>query len=169
MGSDAHKMGFANSGNLHNFSDAADVRQGGTDKIDVVILHQSVEVPPVAPLLAGRQRDVDLAAQDRKVLQEGFSPNRVFDEERGQVLDLVTAPDGIGQVKALVEIDNPIAVFADAFPRLGTLVAKMGNSLSGVVSSIGGEVPPARSESAITNPPGGVGAFLYAPAPRGAP
>ena len=86
MRNDAYKMGFANRGNLHHFSNAADVGQGGADEINVVIFNQLVEVPPVAPFLARSQRNVHFLAQDRKVLQEGLRADRIFDEEWSQVL-----------------------------------------------------------------------------------
>ena len=56
-GIDADEMRLADRGDLHHLGDAADVGQRGAHVIDVVVLHQLVEVPAVAPLFAGRDRD----------------------------------------------------------------------------------------------------------------
>ena len=106
MRNDADEMGFADGGNFHHLSDAADIGQGGAYKINVVIFDELVEVPPVAPLFARCQGNIHFLAQDRNVLQKGFGADRIFDEERSQVLDQVAAANGIVEVEALVEIDH---------------------------------------------------------------
>src|SRR5437868_15411407 len=105
MRSDTYEVGFANGGDFHHLCNAADIRQGGADEIDIVIFHEFVELPAVARLLARRQWDVYLSAQDRKILREGFRPNRVFDEERREFLAPITAPDRVCEVESRVEFD----------------------------------------------------------------
>ena len=84
-------------------------------KVDGMMLDERVEVPAVAPLFAGGQGDIDFLAKDGQILQKGLSADGVFDEEGREVLDQVAAADGFGEIEALMEVDGPFAVFADAF------------------------------------------------------
>jgi hypothetical protein len=56
MGHNADIVSLTQGRDLDHFGDAADVGQRGPDEIQVVVLHQAVEVPALAPLFAGRQR-----------------------------------------------------------------------------------------------------------------
>ena len=83
-----------------------------------VVLDQLVEVPAVAPFLPGGQRHADLLAEDRQVLVERLGADRVFHEERLDVLDHFARANGVAEVEPLVKIDAPVAVLADAFAGL---------------------------------------------------
>ena len=80
---------------------------------------------------------------------KGFGADGVFNEERSEIFDLVATADGIVEVEALVEVDDPFAIFADAFARSGTLVAEMRDALARVVGGIGGKVAGTEAEGAI--------------------
>ena len=103
-----------------------------------VIFDERVEVPAIAPLFAGGQGDVDLLAEDGQVLKEGLGADGVFDEEGGEVLNHVAAADGVGEIEALVEVDGPVAVFADTFAHGGAHIAHGGDALAGVVGGVDG-------------------------------
>src|SRR5919204_760298 len=98
MWSNAHKVCFANGGNLHHFCDSAHVRQRGTNKVDVVIFYKLIEVPSVTPFFTRRQRHVYFTTQNRQVLQESLGTYRVFHEKRSKIFDLVTTPYCLGKV-----------------------------------------------------------------------
>src|ERR1051326_6782418 len=107
MRRDAHEVCFADRLNLQHLSDAADIGKGGAVPVDMVSFHEFVEVPPVAPLFACRQGHVYFLAQNRNIFVESLGANRVFDEERRELLNQFASADGVAQVKPLVEIDAP--------------------------------------------------------------
>ena len=59
---DADVVRLAQGADADQLGDAADVRQRAADEIEVVVLHQLVEVPPRAPFFACRQRHAGQAA-----------------------------------------------------------------------------------------------------------
>jgi hypothetical protein len=136
VGNDADKVGFTDGGDLHHLRDAAHVRQRGAYKVDGVIFDQLIEVPSVSPFLACGQGNIDFAAQDGEVLLKGFRAHRVFHEEGSEVFNRVAAANGIGQVETLMEVDAPVAIFADTFPHLGALSAHDVDALAGVIRAV---------------------------------
>ena len=118
MRHDPHGVRFAKRRNLHHFGDAADIRQGRADEIDVVAFDQPVEVPLETPLLTMRQRDRGHLPQLRDVLERVLVTHRIFDEERLVLLDRPARAKRIIEVEALMEIDAPVPVGADSFAHV---------------------------------------------------
>src|SRR5262249_55618320 len=105
----------------------------GAIEVDIVRFHELVEVPTIAPLLAGCDRHFHGPAKDGKVFVERLRTDRVFDEERGEIFDQIAAANRFGEIEALVEIDAPIAVLADAFAHLHAFVVHRIQALARVV------------------------------------
>src|SRR5438094_6408115 len=122
---DTDKVRLADRGNLHHFGDAAHVWQGGADVVVVVILHQLVEIPAIAPFLARRDGDLHQLSQARKVFAKGLRAHRILDEEGRKRLDEIAAAYGVRQFESLVKIDAPIAILSHAFARLHAFVVKL--------------------------------------------
>src|SRR5437763_14480458 len=129
---DTDKVRLADRGNLHHFGDAAHVWQGGAHVVDVVILHQRVEIPAVAPFFASGDGNFDQLPQARKVFAKGFRAHGILDEEGRQRLDEIAAANGVRQVESLMKINAPIAVFSHAFARLNAFVVKLIQLLVGI-------------------------------------
>ena len=102
------------------------------------------------------------AAQQRQVFAEGLVAHRVFDEVGREVLDQIAAANGVGEVEALVEVDAPIAVLADAFAGLGALFGQFVEALVGIVGPVGRRVGGAGAVAAKAGFHGGARAFLHA-------
>ena len=80
MGNDTGEMGFADGCDFQHFRNAADVGKRGADIVDIVIFDQLVEVPAVAPFLAGRDRYADFTAEEWDIFEESLRANRIFDK-----------------------------------------------------------------------------------------
>src|SRR5438874_997724 len=91
---DTDKVRLAKRGNLHHFGDAANVWQRGTDIVDVVILHERVEIPAVAPFFARRDGNFDQLPKARKVFAKGLRAHGILDEEGRKRLDEIAAANG---------------------------------------------------------------------------
>src|ERR1017187_3999268 len=113
------------------------------------MLNEGVEVPAIAPLFAGGQRDVDFSDLDGKVLLEGFCTDCVFDEKRSEVFNLVAAANGVGKIEALVKVDDPIGILAHTFAGSGARFSQVRDALTGVVRGVGGTVHGSEAEGAI--------------------
>ena len=94
--------------------------------------------------------------------QEGLGADRIFDEEGGEIFDQVAAANGVGEVEALVEVDAPVAVFADTFARLRAFVVELVHSFVRVVSGVGGKRPRRPSGRRDSRLRWWLGAFLDA-------
>src|ERR1700675_1132608 len=137
MRNDADKVRLAYGRDLHHLGDSADIRERHANVVEIVILNQLVEVPAIAPLLAGGERHLDGSTQDRQILLESFGADRVFDKERRQVFDEPAPSNSVRQIEPLVEIDTEVAVLADAVARLCAIVVKLVYSFASVVGGIG--------------------------------
>src|SRR5205085_6094219 len=104
--------------------------------IDIMVLHQFVEVPAIAPLFSGSNRHSDHSPQLRDVLQESLGAHGIFDKIRREAFDQSASSYGVGQVEPLVEIDAPIASFADAVAGLRAVFQQLIHSFMRVESGI---------------------------------
>ena len=76
-------------------------------------------------------------------MQEGLRTHRILDHVRLELLDSAASPQRVGKVKALMEIDHPIALFADALPAgLGVpdYLIHPGSTVEGVAAPHAGRV-----------------------------
>ena len=110
MRDDAYGVRLAHRRDLHHLRDAADIGQRGAHVVDVVVLHEPVEVPALAPLLAVRQRAGGHLAQLGDVLERVLVAHRVFYQEGLVLLDQLAAAQRVGEVEPLVEVDGEVAV-----------------------------------------------------------
>jgi hypothetical protein len=78
--------------------------------VDVVVLDQPVEIPPEAPLLAVGQRHRGHRPQLGDVLERMLVADRIFDEERIELLHHLAGAHRVVEVEALVQVDAPVAV-----------------------------------------------------------
>src|SRR5262249_37925577 len=127
---DSDEVCLAESGDLHHLGNASNVGEGSTDEVDVVIFHERVEVPPISPFFTGGQGNVDLFPQDGQVLEKSLGANGVLEKERGETLDFVAAANCIGEIESLMKVDDPIAVFAYAFPCCRAFLCEVVDALS---------------------------------------
>ncbi len=67
-----------------------------------------------------------------------------------------------GKIEALVEIDAPVAILADAFSHLGAFFAHVVDALPGVVGAVCRRLRGAEAEGAIAGFDGEPGAILEA-------
>src|SRR4051812_48312442 len=132
MRHDTDEVRLANRGDLHHLGDAPHVRQCGADIVDIMMLHQLVEVPAISPLLAGGNRDLDHSPQNRQVLLKRLRPDRVLYKKRRKALDQVASANRVRKIKPLVEIDHPIAALSDAIARLYTILIDLVESFARV-------------------------------------
>ena len=86
--------------------------------------------------------------------------DRVFYKEGSKIFDRVAAANGVRKIEALMEIDYPVAIFADAFSHLGALLAHVVNALPGVVGSVCRRLRGAEAEGAIAGFDGEPGAIF---------
>src|SRR4051812_6680179 len=133
-----YEVGFAQRSNLVHLGDPANIGKRRPEKVDVVILYQRVEIPAISPLLAGRYRHSHFPAQDREVLLKGFGPHRIFHKKRSEILDCIAAPNGVGQVEALMEIDAPISVLSHTLPHLRAYLGHGSNAFPRVIDRVDG-------------------------------
>ena len=96
MGSHPDIVGFAQGRDLHHFGDAADVGERGAIEIDVVVFDEPVEVPTLAPFLAGAERATRHRAQPRDILQKRLGPHGILDHKRLEFLDAAARSQRVG-------------------------------------------------------------------------
>jgi len=126
-------VSFAESGDLLHLGDAADVGDRGADVVDVVGFDELVEVPAAAPFLSRREGNRRDLAELGDVFEEGFGADGVFDQIGLEVFQELAAAFGIGVVEALVEVDEPVTVLADAFADFLAVSEELVDALVGVV------------------------------------
>ena len=148
---DADVVRLAQGADADQLGDAADVRQRAADEIEVVVLHQLVEVPPRPPFLARGQRHAGQAAQFRNVLKKRIGLNRILDEIRIELFDHPAAAERVGEGEPLVEVDHEVPARTNAFAGGAAVGLHLAHAFAGVVAerarrqarSIEPEQPPA--------------------------
>ena len=93
--------------------------------------------------------EVAAALPEGEILLEGLGADRVFDEERRQVFDEAASAHRLVEIEALVEVDAPIAVLADAFAGLDAIVVKLVEPFARVVGFVGGRFGGAHAEGPV--------------------
>ena len=150
MRNDADEMRFADRRDLHHLRDSAYVRQRGADIIDVVVFHQTVEIPAISPFLSGGDRHLHHFAQLRKIVIESLGPHRVLNEKRRERFDQVASADRVRKIEALVEVDAEIAILTDAFPNLDAILVKLVYLFARVVGRVDGRIGGPHAEGAVS-------------------
>src|SRR5581483_12385648 len=106
MRHDADEVSFADRRNFFHFGDTADVGQRGADVVETVTFNQLIEVPTIAPLLAGSYRDICFLPENGKIFVERFGADRVFHEKWGERLNEIARTDSIAEIESLMEVDG---------------------------------------------------------------
>ena len=155
-------MRLADCRNLHHFGNAAHVRQRGAHVINIVVLHQRIEIPAIPPFLARRDGNLYELSQTRQVFAEGLRTHGILDEEGRKRFDQVASANGVRQIESLMKINAPVAVFAHAFARLQAFLVKLIQFLSRIERGIRRRVRRAHTESAVTGGNGSRRALFHA-------
>ncbi len=69
-----------------------------------------MEIPPLAPLFAVRERAGRHHAQLRNFLERLLVANGIFDQVRLVLLDQPAAAERVGEIELLVKVDHPVAL-----------------------------------------------------------
>ncbi len=146
---DADGVRLADGRDLHHLGDAADVGQRRADVVDVVVLDELVEVPPVAPFLAVGEGDGRHLPQLRQVHEGVLVAHGILDEVGLVLLDPAARAQRVVEVEALVEVDAPVAVRADALAHFLALRDDAVDGLALVVDAADRQVGRAHAEGAI--------------------
>src|SRR5579862_865472 len=133
MRDDSDEMRLADGGDFYQLGDAADVGKGDPHVVEIVILDKFVEIPALAPFLAGRERNGGHFSQLGDIFEKGFGPDGILDQVGFQVFKELASADGVGEVEALMEVDGEVAVLSDSFAGLGAVLMDLMNPFTAVV------------------------------------
>jgi len=114
----------------------------------VILRLQNMSRLPTGTLLLEDKLPYALGSRPRVVL-ERLGAHGVFNEIRRETFDEIASANCIGQIEALVEVDTPVAILADSFAGLDTVLVDLIDSLVGVERRIGRRVGRAHAESPV--------------------
>ena len=112
---------FVQVAERHDFEhlgNPADIRQGGSGKVDIALFDERSEIRAGPPFFSCRQGNRSHKAQLGELRAKLFLPQRIFRAKRPGRSDPITDLDRFGKIEALVKVDHPVAIRSDAFADL---------------------------------------------------
>ena len=114
MRDDALMVGLGQRADFPRAGDAASNTDIGADVMHAAVLDVFAELPDGGVALAGGHRHARLLG-DFAEAQHAIGGNRVFDEERAELLELADSGDGFAQRHVAMQLDADLDVPADGF------------------------------------------------------
>jgi hypothetical protein len=96
--------------------DAADAHQIGHDEVAGLLLQREVNVARAVEIFADLDWRLQLGGEPGGAV-EIVVEDRFLDPDKAEIIDHVAAPQGVGEIEGLVEIDHEVDIVADRFPH----------------------------------------------------
>src|ERR1700733_10627753 len=94
----------------------ADAHKIGHDEVAGLLLQREVNVPWAVEIFAYLDRRLQFGGEPGEAV-EIIVEDRLLDPDQAMIVNHVAAPQGVGEIEGLVEIDHQVDIIADRVPH----------------------------------------------------